>query len=86
MEKIMEERTDSRRYDMFTVLFTILTLIVFGKLLIFAIKASWGLARILVTVLFLPFVLIGLVVAGFVYLAVPLLVVAGVISLLKSHN
>ncbi len=50
MEKIMEERTDSRRYDMFTVLFTILTFIVFGKLLIFAIKASWGLARILVTV------------------------------------
>ncbi len=86
MEKIMEERTDSRRYDMFTVLFTILTFIVFGKLLIFAIKASWGLARILVTVLFLPFVMIGLVVAGFVYLAVPLLVVAGVISLLKSHN
>ena len=86
MEKIMEERTDSRRYDMFTVLFTILTFIVFGKLLIFAIKASCGLARILVTVLFLPFVLIGLVVAGFVYLAVPLLVVAGVISLLKSHN
>ena len=86
MEKIMEERTDSRRYDMFTVLFTILTFIVFGKLLIFAIKASWGLASILVTVLFLPFVLIGLVVAGFVYLAVPLLVVAGVISLLKSHN
>ena len=39
MEKIMEERTDSRRYDMFTVLFTILTFIVFGKLLIFAIKA-----------------------------------------------
>ena len=86
MEKIMEERTDSRRYDMFTVLFTILTFIVFGKLLIFAIKASWGLARILVTVIFLPLVLIGLLVAGLVYLAVPLLVVAGVISLLKSHN
>lgn len=71
---------------MFTVLFTILTFIVFGKLLIFAVKASWGLARILVTVLILPFLLIGLVVAGFIYLAVPLLVVAGVISFFKSHN
>ena len=86
MEKIMEERTDSRRYDMFTVLFTILTFIVFGKLLIFAIKASWGLARILVTVIFLPLVLIGLLVAGLVYLAVPFLLIAGVVSLVKTHN
>ena len=78
MEKIMEERTDSRRYDMFTVLFTILTFIVFGKLLIFAIKASWGLARILVTVLFLPFVMIGLVVAGFFFCSSVLTIIAGV--------
>lgn len=71
---------------MFTVLFTILTLIVFGKLLIFAVRASWGLARILVTVLFLPLVLIGLVVAGLVYLAVPILLIAGVVSLVSNHN
>ena len=38
---------------MFTLLFTILTFLVFGKLLIFAVKASWGLARILVTIIFL---------------------------------
>ncbi len=71
---------------MFTILFTILTLIVFGKLLIFAVRASWGLARILVTVLFLPLVLIGLVVAGLVYLAVPILLIAGVVSLVRTHN
>ena len=65
---------------MFTILFTILTLIVFGKLLIFAVRASWGLARILVTVLFLPLVLIGLVVAG------PILLIAGVVSLVRTHN
>ena len=71
---------------MFTLLFTILTFLVFGKLLIFAVKASWGLARILVTIIFLPLVLIGLVVAGVIYLAVPLLVIAGIISLIKTHN
>ncbi len=71
---------------MFTILFTILTFIVFGKLLIFAVKASWGLARILVTVIFLPLVLIGLLVAGLVYLAVPFLLIAGVVSLVKTHN
>lgn len=71
---------------MFTLLFTCLTFIIFGKLLIFAIKASWGLAKILVTVLFLPFILIVLVVAGLIYLAVPLLLIAGVFSLVKAHN
>ena len=70
---------------MFTLLFTILTFLVFGKLLIFAVKASWGLARILVTIIFLPLVLVGLVVAGVIYLAVPLLVIAGIISLIKTH-
>ncbi len=71
---------------MFTLLFTILTFIVFGKLLIFAIKASWGIARILVTVIFLPLALIALVVAGIIYLAVPLLLIAGVVSFVKTHN
>ena len=71
---------------MFTILFTILTFIVFGKLLIFAIRASWGLARILVTVIFMPLALIMLVVAGLVYLAVTLLLIAGVVSLVKTHN
>lgn len=71
---------------MFTLLFTILTFIIFGKLLIFAVKASWGLARILVTVVFFPLVLIVLVVAGVIYLAVPLLLIAGVVSLVKTHN
>lgn len=71
---------------MFTLLFTILTFIIFGKLLIFAIKASWGIARILVTVIFLPLALIALVVAGIIYLAVPLLLIAGVVSFVKTHN
>ena len=62
------------------------TLVIFGKLFMFAVKASWGLARILVTIIFLPLVLVGLVVAGVIYLAVPLLVIAGIISLIKTHN
>lgn len=59
---------------------------IFGKLLIFAIKASWGIARILVTVLLLPIILIVLVMAGFIYLAVPFLLIAGVISLVKTRS
>ena len=57
---------------------------VFGKLLVFGIKVSWGLAKILCTVVLLPIILIGLVIAGFLSIALPLLVIIGVIALLKK--
>lgn len=68
---------------MLTVLFTILMFAVFGKLLVFGIKVSWGLAKILCTVVLLPIVLIGLVIAGFLSIALPILVIIGVITLLR---
>ena len=67
---------------MMNLIFTILLFLVFGKLLVFGIKVSWGLAKILCTVVLLPIVLVGLVVAGFIYIAVPILLVVGVISLI----
>lgn len=66
---------------MLNLVFTILMLLVFGKLLIFGIKVSWGLAKILCTVVLLPLVLVGLVIAGFIYIAIPVLVIIGVIAL-----
>lgn len=66
---------------MFGILFGILILIVFGRLLGFAIRLSWGIVKILLTVVFLPLVLILLAAAGLVYIAVPILIVAGVCSM-----
>ncbi|MDY2813268.1 MAG: hypothetical protein SOU03_04815 [Dorea sp.] len=66
---------------MLTLLFTILLFFVFGKLLIFAVKAAWGLSKIVCTVVLLPLVLIGLVVVGLVKIAFPVLVIVGIISL-----
>ena len=66
---------------MLNLVFTILMLLVFGKLLIFGIKVSWGLEKILCTVVLLPLVLVGLVIAGFIYIAIPVLVIIGVIAL-----
>ena len=60
-------------------------LVVFGKLLVFAIKASWGVIKILFTIIFLPLILIGLVIAGLTSVALPILLVIGVISLIASH-
>lgn len=66
---------------MLTLLFTIMMFVIFGKLLIFGIKVSWGFTKILFTVVLLPFVLIVLVIAGFIYIAIPILAIIGVIAL-----
>lgn len=71
---------------MFTLLFICFTFVIFGKLFLFAVKASWGIAKILFTVLLLPLALILLVLGGVVYIALPVLVIAGVVSLLCSRT
>ena len=45
---------------MVTIVFFILMLMIFGKLLIFGIKAAWGISKFLLTVVLLPVILIGL--------------------------
>ena len=66
---------------MLELLFAVLMITIFGKLFIFDVKATWGITKILVTVVFLPLILIGLVVGGLVSLALPILLVVGVISM-----
>ena len=68
---------------MLTLLFSIMMLIIFGKLFIFALKASWGIVKIIFTIVLLPVILIGLVFAGLMYIAVPVLVIIGIVSLVK---
>lgn len=69
---------------MWTALFMILLIAVFGKVLIFALKAAWGITKILFTVVFLPVILVGLVIGGLLSIAFPLLVVAGIILLVLT--
>ena len=71
---------------MLTFIFTILMIVVFGKLLIFAIRATWGITKIILTLVLLPLFLIGLVIQGLVYLAIPILLIGGVITLFMSKN
>ena len=54
---------------------------VFGKLVIFGIKAAWGVSKFFVTVVLFPLILIGLVVGGFIYIAFPILIVIGIVGL-----
>ena len=66
---------------MLELLFSIMMIVIFGKLFIFGVKATWGITKILVTVVFLPLILIGLVIGGLVSLALPILLVVGVVSM-----
>ena len=63
---------------MWTILFIILLFMVFGKLLLFSLKASWGILKLLVTVVFGPIVLLFLLIWGLLSLAFPLLLIIGI--------
>ena len=66
---------------MLELLFAVLMITIFCKLFVFGMKATWGITKILVTVVFLPLILIGLVLGGLVSLALPILLVVGIVSM-----
>ena len=65
---------------MMSLIFTILMFIIFGKLLGVAIRTAWGISKIVITLVFLPMILVGLVVGGLFYLALPILIIIGVLG------
>lgn len=70
---------------MITLVFVILLISVFGRLAIFAIKATWGLAKVLLTIVFFPGILIIIALSGGIVIALPILVIVGLISLITKH-
>ena len=70
---------------MLSLLFAICMIWFIGKFFIFGVKASWGILKLLCTVVFFP-VLIGMVVGGLIYIAFPLLIIGGIIALISSNS
>ena len=67
---------------MLTLIFLVMMILVFGKILGFAIRAAWGVSKIVCTVVFLPLLVVGLVLIGLVKIALPILLIVGGVSLL----
>ena len=67
---------------MLTLIFLVMMILVFVKILGFAIRAAWGVSKIVCTVVFLPLLLVGLVLIGLVKIALPILLIVGGVSLL----
>ena len=69
---------------MITILFAVLLLSVVGKMIGFAFKAAWGITRIVFAIFLLPIVFIGMALAGFMYLALIILMIMVIGSFLGS--
>ena len=72
---------------MLSLLFTICMIWFVGKFFVFGLRASWGIMKLLCTVIFFPVILIGMVLGGLMYIVFPLLIVGGIIALQPHiHN
>lgn len=69
---------------MLSLLFAICMIWIFGEILFFGIKATWGISKFLFTIVLLPLILIGMVVGGLIYIAFPILIVVGIVALISS--
>lgn len=65
-------------------LFFILMILIFGKILMFGIKATWGFLKVLVYIVFLPLILVLMFLGGLIYIAFPILIVVGILSLIAG--
>lgn len=65
---------------MLTIIFSIALIYVGIKMLVWGIKATWGIAKIIAFVVLLPIILAGLAVSGLFMLALGLVIVMAVVS------
>ena len=56
----------------------------FWKLFCFGVKAAWGISKFVLTIVFLPLILLVMVAGGLISIALPVLLVIGVVGLIAS--
>ena len=67
---------------MLSLMFAIMMIAVFGRLLGFAFRATWSVFKLIFTIVFLPGLLITLALSGLMIVAMPLLAIIGLASLI----
>lgn len=68
---------------MLTLLVTIMFFIVFGKLLVIALKVGWGIFKIAAFLIFLPALILMMIFGGLLYLALPMIIIAGIAGMVQ---
>lgn len=69
---------------MLTALFIITFIWFMWKVIALAVKMTWGFLKIGFYIIFLPIVVIGLFLGGLIYIALPILIIGGIIALVIS--
>lgn len=69
---------------MLTFIFGLALIWLIWKIILLGFKMTWGIAKFICIVLLLPVFLIGLVCVGLIYIAIPMLVIAGIVVLVKG--
>ena len=68
---------------MLLLLFFVLMIAVFVKLLFLAIRGAWSITEIVLSVVLFPLILVGIALSGFLYIALLAVVLLGIFSFLK---
>ena len=69
---------------MLSIIFLVALAWVTWKFFVLGLKLTWGIAKFVCTVLLFPLFMICLVGVGLIYLAIPILIIAGIIIMLRS--
>ena len=68
------------------IILTIAVLAVVFRLCMLGIRLTWGIFKFLFSIVIFPAIIFSLVALGFVYLAVPVLAVVGLVALLGGRT
>ena len=66
---------------MLTLISLVILFAVFGRLLIFGLKLGWGIMKLVGFVVFLPFIILMMILGGLSFVALPILLVIGIVSM-----
>lgn len=69
---------------MITLFFVFALITVIFRLIWFAVKCAWGVTKVVGFIVLLPAIIIILALSGCMFLALPILVTVGVVSLIKK--
>ena len=67
---------------MLSIIFLVALAWVTWKFFVLGLKLTWGIAKFVCTVLLFPLFMICLVGVGLIYLAIPILIIAGVVAMI----
>lgn len=69
---------------MFNLIFAILMMAVFGEFIWIAGRLAWGLWKIVMSIIFFPILMVILALSGLIMLAIPILIVVGIIAVVLT--